>query len=516
MKLGVNDSVGAALGAAPASRAAIKSAAAVGVLAEQAAAGPGEATDARSRHDVTPQAALQAVEDHVGPVLVDLDETLYLRNSTEDFIDCARPAVLALILLRMLDALRPWQLTGGEPTRDVWRLGLIAAFFPWTMLLWRWRVAGLAARHANRPLCTALRGRSEQPIIVTVGFRPVVAPLVRALGFSDASCVATRMPGFGDRRAGKLRMALAALGKSSVRRSLVITDSLQDLPLLDACARPLRVVWREARYRQALRHVYLPGQYLTQVKRPGERYILRGILQEDFAFWVLSSIALAAVPTLHVAGLLLLLASFWTIYERGYVDNDLIGAHFEEDPKLSVAFRDSPVRTPRWQPWLWAAALGAGAIALLRWPAAAAARDFAAWAAVLLGTYLWFTIYNRLDKSTRVWLFSGLQFARTVSFAAVVPIVPLGAAALGAHVLARWVPYYIYRFGAKDWPSTPGYLIRLLFFIVLAVLLAVVEGPRVLISWTGAALLGWNIYRARQELRLAFSSASRLTGGAQA
>ena len=55
-------------------------------------------------------------------------------------------------------------------------------------------------------------------------------------------------------------------------------------------------MWPEAHHRRALSGAYLPGQYLTQVKRPGARYIFRGILQEDFAFWVLSSIALAAVP----------------------------------------------------------------------------------------------------------------------------------------------------------------------------------------------------------------------------
>ena len=36
--------------------------------------------------DSSPADALLALENHRGWVLVDLDETLYLRNSTEDFI----------------------------------------------------------------------------------------------------------------------------------------------------------------------------------------------------------------------------------------------------------------------------------------------------------------------------------------------------------------------------------------------------------------------------------------------
>jgi hypothetical protein len=116
-------------------------------------------------------------------------------------------------------------------------------------------------------------------------------------------------------------------------------------------------VWPQAQYRRGLSGIYLPGQYLTQVKHRNERYILRGILLEDFACWVLGSVALAAIPWLHVLGLLLLLVSFWSVYERGYVDNDLVGASLEHDPKLTPAFYERPVATPRLLPWLWAAAI---------------------------------------------------------------------------------------------------------------------------------------------------------------
>jgi len=54
------------------------------------AASGGRAT---CQYDASPDAALTAIRTHEGPVLVDFDETLYLRNSTEDFIDCARPGL---------------------------------------------------------------------------------------------------------------------------------------------------------------------------------------------------------------------------------------------------------------------------------------------------------------------------------------------------------------------------------------------------------------------------------------
>ena len=463
-----------------------------------------------TRHDVSPEAALGAIRAHRGPILLDLDETLYLRNSTEDFIDTARPRLVALLLMRLLDMIKPWRWTGGEVTRDVWRVRLVTLLLPRTGHHWRQRVASLATAFTNLRLLAALDTHGGTPIIATAGFHPIVAPLVAALGLPQAQIVAARSSGFADRRAGKLHLSRGVLGDDTVQRALVLTDSAHDLALLDACACPLRTVWPEARFRAALGGVYLPGQYLTLAKRPGTRYIVRGIVQEDFAFWVLCSIALAAQPLLHLLGLLFLLVSFWAIYERGYVDNDRIAARFEAEPKLSDAFADAPAATPRWPPWIWALACGAVAVALLRWPAAATAADFVVWLGVLLATHAWFKAYNRLDKATRVWLFSGLQFARGAAFVALVPIVPIGGAALGAHVLAKWVPYYAYRLGGKEWPEAPIHLIRLLFFIVLALLLGFSNGMASLWNGSALALLAWNLYRARQELTTAWHAAHRL------
>jgi hypothetical protein len=261
--------------------------------------------------------------------------------------------------------------------------------------------------------------------------------------------------------------------------------------------------------RAKLRAIYLPGQYLTLVKRPGAKYIRRGILLEDFAFWVLASITLAAQPAWHFAGLVFLLVSFWAVYELGYVDNDRIGARYEADPELTTEFRDAPVATPRAAPWIWAGVCGAIAIVLLRRPDDPTAADFAAWAAVLLATHAWFLAYNRLDKTSRVWMFGGLQFARSAAFIVLVPIVPIGDAALGAHVLARWVPYHLYRVVGK-WPDAPIFLIRLLFFVVLALLLAFASGLSLLWSPPALALLAWNLFRARREIAVAWSAARHI------
>jgi len=461
-------------------------------------------------YDTPPDAALAAVLEHCGPLLVDLDETLYLRNSTEDFIDCARPGLLAVLLLRVLEVLRPWNLTGGIATRDTWRVCAISVAFPWTHRRWRARVQVLSDRYANQELRATLKVRSQPPVILTTGFRPIVAPLVAALGFADARLVAMRMASFADRRDGKLRLAVRELGADAVSNGLVVTDSVGDLELLDTCARPLRTVWPGAWCRPALSQVYIPGEYVSRVKRPGKHYILRGILQEDFAFWLLSSIGLAADPLRHLAGLLLLLLSFWAIYERGYVDNDLIAARHETDPKLSATAGRVQVATPAVQPWIWALLAGAAAVAVLHSDLRSWAVGFACWVTVLAATQACFSLYNRLDKMTRVWLYPLLQFARSAAFVVIVPVLPAGVAALGAHVLSRWVPYQVYRLASKGWPAVRPELIRAVSFVLLLLLMAASLGPSVLLTWSTLALLLWNVFRARRDIHVVVRSARRL------
>jgi hypothetical protein len=467
------------------------------------------------RYDASPDAALAAIRAHDGPVLVDLDETLYLRNSTEDFIDCARPRLLALLLLRVIEVLKPWRLTGID-TRDTWRICAISSFFPWTRWRWHAKAPFFGRRYVNQELKAALKARAQPPVILTAGFKPLVGPLLPAMGFADAPLIAARMYSFADRRNGKLPMATREIGAETVGSSLVVTDSVNDLKLLQSCARPLRTVWPQARYRRALGGVYLPGEYISEIKRPAKRYILNGILKEDFAFWLLSSIGLAINPATHLVGLLLLLLSFWAIYERGYVDNDLVASRYEADPQLSATFGSVRIATPVVKPWIWALLAGATAIAILHPDRMAFVVHFARWVVVLILTYACFVFYNRLDKMSRVWLYPLLQFARSAAFVVIVPIEPAGVAALGAHMLSRWVPYQIYRSSRVTparWPNARPELARLISFVLLSLMIVCALGLPVLLTWSALALLLWNIFRARRDIYAVFYSARRLDRG---
>jgi phosphoserine phosphatase len=451
--------------------------------------------------EAPPERALALIAAHDGPVLVDLDETLYLRNSTEDFIDLARPGLIAMMLLRVMDVLQPWRFTGGNDTRDVWRVQFIRLFFPWITGRWQAAVQELARTHVNADLLNALRRRGSPFVIVTVGFTPIVKPLVEAMGLGDLQLIACRCSTTADRRRGKLASAVDELGDQTVRRAMLVTDSSNDLPLLRACARGVLTAWPGAHYRPAFARIYFPGQYIAWVKRPGEHYLRRAILQEDYLLWILSSIALAPHYTQHVAGLLFLLLSFWAIYEAGYVDNDNFAARFEVSPTLTQAFHESPVATPFWQPWIWAALLGAIGIFVIRAPDLPQWPDAVLWASGLIGTYAWFRLYNRSDKQSRIWMYVILQVARTAAFVLIVPVTAIGAMALAAHALTRWMPYYLYRLVGKGWPIDYHIgIARLITFLVLGCFLAMAAPLSAVFNWTALVIVLWCITRARREL----------------
>jgi hypothetical protein len=284
--------------------------------------------------------------------------------------------------------------------------------------------------------------------------------------------------------------------------------------------------------------MYFPGRYISLVKRPGQGYIWRGILLGDLALWFLCSVALYASPLFHLGVVALLGLSFWAVYETGYVENDRVAEAFEDEPKLSEAYWRGPVATPVLAPWIWALGAGFLGVLLLHWPTGAfrgqgrvretlsglerlsrpeeipwpaVGRDLLAWLALLLALRAVFWAYNRLDKRTRVWVFAVLHLLRASAFVVVVQVTLVGTAAVIAHALARWVPYFAYRYAGKDWPAAPQAFMRLWLFLLL--LIPLLEGfGRQLFrnNATFVVLLLWIAYRARKELVEVVRAARRI------
>ena len=91
-------------------------------------------------------------------------------------------------------------------------------------------------------------------------------------------------------------MVTKALGGSQTRDSLVITDSLDDRDLLEPCQGPMRVICPDAHFHEAFRNIYVPGLYISRVKRPNLRFIYRSIISDELSVWILASLMLATQP----------------------------------------------------------------------------------------------------------------------------------------------------------------------------------------------------------------------------
>jgi hypothetical protein len=447
-----------------------------------------------------PDKAIAGVRSFRGPVIVDLDETLYLRNSTEDFLDSACPSIVAFCLLRALDLLAPWQLTGGRSTRDNWRVLCVLVIMPWTIWIWRKRARILGARFCNRPLLAATQEHQGKSVIVSNGYEFIARPLVSALGAGGLDLVCCRLLAFQDRYSGKLALAKASLGDQVIGSSLVVTDSLDDLQLLQACEAPHCTKWPAAAYRPAFSTTYVPGRYLTSVKRPGQKYILNGIIKDDFLLWVFCSIFLSEEKGRLILGLIFLAISFWTVYELGYADNDQVGARYEKDPTLSAEFVTREISVSLWRAAVWAFLCALIGVITIHGISDLSTIVLAQFLGVLSITFLFFCVYNRCDTATRVWLYPGLRLARYAVFTAVVPIPVVAGISIASKIFACWMPYYLYRSGTSAFPGEPVHLIAFVMLLIQWGMLCICNGGiTVLENWTAVALFVLFAFKIRRE-----------------
>ncbi len=461
-----------------------------------------------ARFDTSPEEALPEVQNFRGPIVVDLDETLLLTNSTSLFLDSVRPAFLVYFIVKLADLLRPRGQKRAVRDQDTRRVRAVLRFIPWSRTRWQRRAAQLIPPLLNQPLIDALKAGDRPVIVSTKGFGPVVEPIIELAGLGDVSVVSMDPNSVENRDEAKFRLTTEAVAPLALDRCMVVTDSMADEQLLSASARPMRVEWPLAEVDGLFASLYLPGRYLG-VKRPDGRY-LRTIAREDFAFWILGSVFLASRPVTHVAGLFVLAISFWAVYEFGYLDNDRSAEHFEHDPVLSDEYHVRDVRFRGWKPVAWSVAAGVAGLWILRWPNAPSNFDYVRWAGVLGATWAVFIVFNRVDKQTRVLLYPVLQLARLGAFLAVVGTTAIADMALIIIALLRSLAYFIYRTRGERWPSDDVTVLRLIVFAAGIFFLASQHDWSDLYAPTTVSLLAWMTFLARHELPKAIARAHRI------
>jgi hypothetical protein len=466
---------------------------------------------------------IEAVPDNA-LILVDFDETLLLRNSTEEYLRTIQPRVFGVVLLLTLRLLQPWNwLPGklkGDVSRDWMRVLLSTLFFPWTLLLWQRQAQQLAVSYPNAQLIELITAKPKSNIIIaTQGFDFIVRPIVKQLSIKHKGLVACRFWRGGiDRSGGKYKLVVDALGEQAVTQSAVITDSTDDKQLLESAAFPCLVRWSEARYVPALSGVYMPFVYMERVKRPGAKFFLKTVLCDDFPTLVLALSWLSSSPILHTFMLLFLLLSFWSIYELGYRENDIVAEKFEKEPTLSETFHSNQNQFQTWQPWLWAILLAIPGTLMLVFlktgfdSLISSAKLFiihlTIWLAFLVIVRISYWLYNYADKQTRVWLYPMLQFYKYFGFLTVAPTNLVGAVLFTAQMLSRWLSYIVYRFSIGDretlkyeWKKMPNQVFRLVFFILLLAATSLgIQSISLAFNWQTLVILAWCIFRSYRQI----------------
>jgi phosphoserine phosphatase len=183
--------------------------------------------------------------------IIDFDHTLFLANSTEEYLKSLFPRPIGRLFVAVLNRLQPWNWLPGdfrsEAARDWLRVVLATVLFPWTLITWRWRAKQLARTHINSVLLSALQRSQARVTIATLGFDWIVQPLLREVPLQINCEIACRFWwGAADRLKGKCALVEERLGTSELSNAIAITDSTDDLPLLDRVSQPFLIQWPHA------------------------------------------------------------------------------------------------------------------------------------------------------------------------------------------------------------------------------------------------------------------------------
>jgi hypothetical protein len=464
----------------------------------------------------------QELQEHdpAAAVIVDLDHTLLLSNSTTEYLRSIRPRFLAVSVLAALWFLKPWRWARWVPAQerdllsDPFRVIVCTLLFPWTPLLWRRRGRILGAQDANHLLIDALaRAGRGQVVVATLAARFIVEPILAGLEVEASHVVAgTFWRGDKIRRAGKAAAVKAALGADLPATAYFITDSADD-DLLAHVAVPILHQWPETVYRSVWDGVYVPYAYTERVKRSVANHFWRPFLLDESPRWA-SYWKLPVASTLSNHGdltililaigltqpsdfalyfaLVLGLLSFYAIYEIGYHENDVMGARYEANPKLSELF--DPAKHYSFVPGAYVWASGTGALAV--WLAADndAAR-FAVtgvlWVGLLASLRVVFALYNR-GYRVRLLLYPVLQAHKTFGFLILGPASLAGLLLMTAQVGRRWMQYGCYRIGRDQGRWRDLRFWRLVLYLALAATVeATNRGVNLFEDWRFWVITAW-------------------------
>jgi phosphoserine phosphatase len=463
-----------------------------------------------------PRTVQEALERHPvdDPLILDFDETLWLRNSTEMFLDSVRPRFLAAIVLQILGVLKPWRLfRAPDAHRDWIRVLAVLVVAPWSLARWRRQAVQLGPRYVNADLLAAVRTRPFQDVaVVSFGFAEIIRPLLRAIDpalLLVDSC--TLRSGARLRIEGKAAALTRRLGRDRLQRALAVTDSLADCDLLEASGNGFLVEWPGATYEQAGLKPLMPFVYLQRVKRPDENYLRNAILGHDLPVLILAYAVISDAPLAASAAILVFVLAFFTSYEVGYHENDQLGLKLEKKPKVSAQYHLLGRHFSPGFAWSMAILMG-GVASMIAYPSVSWLPDavgvsglpalltvWAAFIAFLVAMRLFFRWQNVIEPKGRIVPMLALQVGRLLGYAVILPTTLIGALFCVTHGISRWLPYVTYRFGGSR-EDMPNHLNAFMLLLVFALAMEIGGDFDALLTWQTALIFGYAGLRAAKDL----------------
>ena len=204
-------------------------------------------------------------------IILDFDETLLLRNSTAEYLNNLRPRLIGFILLTTLKLIQPWRWLPipfrGDKTKDWFLVIIPTILLPWTLFLWQKKAKQLADNYSNLELIAAVNNNNHSSIILaSLGFEFIINPILQQLPLKcliekdrqNYLLVSCRFwQGARDRNKGKLLMMQEILSNKAIASAIVVTDSKDDLPLLQIVKHPYLIVWSSAKYINPFQYFWL-------------------------------------------------------------------------------------------------------------------------------------------------------------------------------------------------------------------------------------------------------------------
>lgn len=455
---------------------------------------------------------------------VDFDHTLYLKNSTEVFLGCARPAFLVAPLLKILAISRPWNaLPGGANRwRDIIRVLTVIVLTPWTIALFSIRAESLFAKHHNRELEEKLANVSPEKIVIaSFGLHFIIKGLLKHSRYSRAKLIApSLMSSPRVRKFGKLDLLKRNGYLPDAQNDIFYTDNaIDDADVVAHVAQSHVVQWAENDETGAFHNMYLPFFYTAKIKR-SPRFLLRQVFLEEMLVIMLAFGLFLPLDSYSILGTMtgisFLFLSFHTIYEIGYADNDTIGLKNEKNPKLS----DNFYRYDKYQlqpyAWIWSILLAFIGVCLIAPEHAKNASSLLpvvnsenfwlqrvvmamAWMAIPTAGLLCFLIFNRTPLRLRVFVYLPLHGLKYFGPAIFFPLHPLGILFIASQIIRTWSLYLVRRSGG-DTSWVLSQFIRLCFFVAFILILYCMSETRTLATqWQCGILLLFCIIRSAPE-----------------